>query len=121
MTEQFPNPFGPDAQHNQPAWLELPDSPAPQPESTACPATAGQVGTWLAWHSLEIASVVIPLALSVTVSAWFLALAALCGTAWAANELRVARRTRVIQPGAPRALLPSDDTTPTKEGRDDDD
>lgn len=123
MTQQPHNEIGPDAPPNQPAWLGLPDNTVshPQQDPTSCPASAGQLGAWLTWHWFEIASVVLPLALAVTVSAWFAAVAAVFAASWVTNEVRVRQRNRAIQPGSPRSLLPGTNTTTDPEGPDDDD
>lgn len=69
---------------------------------------------WLGWHLAELLGVGVPVALAVTVSVWWLALAAVTGAAWAAHELRVARRRRqALQTASPRPAVASSPTTPT--------
>jgi hypothetical protein len=93
-----------------------PEHPAPPTgragTAVAHPATCttGVVIRWVGWHLLELVGVGVPLALALTVSLWWVLLAALVGALWAVHEIRLARHTRPT-PAHPATAGPTTNTT----------
>jgi hypothetical protein len=63
---------------------------------------------WIGYHLGELAGVVVPAALAVTVSWWFALLAVLITAGWITHELRLHRHRRALT-AAHRQALPGPD------------
>lgn len=77
-----------------PPPLDL-DNDEPPPVHTAEPSRETRlvsIGVWVWWHSVELAAVVVPLVLSIVVSAWFLVLSIAAAAAWLGHEKRPGAR-----------------------------
>lgn len=88
--------------------MSMPREPARPAGGSRSGCRGDAVVHWLGWHLAELLGVGVPLVLAVTVSVWWLVLAATAGAAWGAHELRVARRRRqALQVASPRSAVAS--------------
>lgn len=63
------------------------------------------VTSWLGWHIGELAGVIVPGVVALTVTPWAAVVSVVVGASWAAHEARLARRQRAARTShIPRAL-----------------
>lgn len=63
---------------------------------------ADKVVSWIGWHIGELAGVIVPGVVALSVTPWAAAVSVVAGAGWAMHEVRLARQQRAI--GETRAL-----------------
>lgn len=63
------------------------------------------VASWLGWHIGELAGVIVPGVVALTVTPWAAVVSVVVGASWAAHEVRLARRQRAARTNHIRRAL----------------
>lgn len=60
------------------------------------PTRTDGVVSWIGWHLGELAGVIVPGVVALTVTPWAAVVSVLAGVSWAVHEVRSARRQRAL-------------------------
>lgn len=66
---------------------------------------ADSVVSWIGWHTGELAGVIVPGLVALTVTPWAAVVSAVVAAIWAVHEVRFARRQRAIRTSHTRHAL----------------